>query len=179
MKKITLLLLLLNIYCIAAQKKLTSSKCSIHFEASVPFFEAVEAKNDLVSCVLIPEKCQITFVALIENFQFKRDLMREHFNTNYMESDRYSKATFKGIIEKFDLKDINEIDKEYQINGKITIHGESKAITVLAKIKKVKDGIQINSHFILNTEDFKIEIPSIVIPKVSKRVNTDFECLLQ
>jgi hypothetical protein len=179
MKKITLLFLLFNIYCIDAQEKMTSSKCVIHFEASVPFFEAVEAKNDAVSCVLIPEKSQITFIAIIKKFQFKRDLMREHFNANYMESDRYSKATFKGIIEKFDLKDITEIDKDYQIKGKIEIHGESKTIMVSAKIKRVKEGVQINSHFTLNTDDFKIEIPSIVIAKVSKLVNTDLECILQ
>jgi hypothetical protein len=179
MKKITLLFLLLNIYFTDAQEKLTSSKCVINFEASVPFFEAVEAKNDVVSCVLIPEKSQITFVAIIKKFQFKRDLMREHFNANYMESDRYSKATFKGIVEKFDMKDINEIEKDYQIKGKIEIHGESKMITVSAKIKRVKNGIQINSHFTLNSDDFKIEIPSIVIAKVSKLVNTDLECILQ
>jgi hypothetical protein len=179
MKKITLLFLLLNIYCIDAQEKMSSSKCVINFEASVPFFEAVEAKNDAVSCVLIPEKSQITFVAIIKKFQFKRDLMREHFNANYMESDRYSKATFKGIIEKFEMKDINEIEKDYQIKGKIEIHGESKTITVSAKIKRVNDGIQINSHFTLNTDDFKIEIPSIVIAKVSKLVNTNLECILQ
>jgi hypothetical protein len=179
MKKITLLFLIFNIYFIDAQEKMTSSKCVIHFEASVPFFEAVEAKNDAVNCVLIPEKSQITFVAIIKKFQFKRDLMREHFNANYMESDRYSKATFKGIIEKFDLKDITEIDKDYQIKGKIEIHGESKTIMVSAKIKRVNDGIQINSHFTLNTDDFKIEIPSIVIAKVSKLVNTDLECILQ
>lgn len=179
MIKTTLLFLLLNFYFIVAQEKLTSSKCVIHFEASVPFFEAVEAKNETVSCVLIPEKSQITFVAIIKKFQFKRDLMREHFNANYMESDRYSKATFKGLIEKFDIKDINEIEKEYHIKGKIEIHGQSKIITVLAKIKRVNDGIQFNSNFTLNSDDFKIEIPSIVIAKVSKLVNTDVECILQ
>ena len=179
MKKITLLVLLLNVYFIGAQAKMSSSKCTLNFEASVPFFESVEAKNDAVSCVLILEKSQITVVAIIKKFQFKRDLMREHFNTNYMESDRYSKAVFKGIIEKFDIKDINEIEKDYQIKGKIEIHGQSKTIMVAAKIKRVKDGIQINSHFTLNTDDFNIEIPSIVIAKVSKLVNTDLECLLQ
>lgn len=179
MRKITLLFLLLNIYFIAAQEKLTSSNSLIHFEASVPLFEAVEAKNDAVSCVLIPGKSQITFVAIIKKFQFKRDLMREHFNTNYMESDRYPKATFKGLIEKFDMKDINEIEKDYQIKGKIEIHGQSKTIAVLARIKRVKDGIQINSHFTLNTDDFNIEIPSIVIAKVSKLVNTEVKCILQ
>lgn len=178
MKKFTLLALFSFLYPIVAQEKLSTSKCTIYFEASVPLFEAVEAKNDIVDCTLIPNKSQITFTAVIKNFQFKRDLMKEHFNSNYMESDRYSKAVFKGIIEKFDLKIITETEKVFLIKGKLTIHGQTRMITVNALIKKVDKGIHINSHFTLNTDDFKIEIPSIVIAKISKTVNTKVDCIL-
>lgn len=178
MKNFTLLALLLVLYPIDAQNKFTSSKCVIYFEASVPLFEAVEAKNEDVHCTLIPNKSEITFTAAIKKFKFKRDLMREHFNSNYMESDRYSKATFKGIIEKFDLKLITEEEKDFFIIGKITIHGQSRMITVLAKIKKAGNGIQIKSNFTLNTDDFNIEIPNIVISKISKKVNTQIVCVL-
>jgi hypothetical protein len=178
MKKFTLLVLLFVFYPITAQEKLSTSKCIIYFEASVPLFEEVEAKNDVVECTLIPDKSQITFTAVIKKFQFKRDLMKEHFNSNYMESDRYSKAIFKGIIEKFDLKIVTEKEKDFQIKGKLTIHGQTRMITVNAKIKKVASGIQITSHFTLNTDDFNIEIPSIVIAKISKKVNTQIECIL-
>lgn len=178
MKKFTLLALLFVLYPISAQEKLSTSKCTIYFEASVPLFEAVEAKNDAVNCTLIPDKSQITFTAVIKNFQFKRDLMKEHFNSNYMESDRYSKAVFKGIIEKFDLKIVTENEKDFLIKGKLTIHGQTRMITVNAKIKKANTGIQINSHFTLNTDDFNIEIPSIVIAKISKNVNAQIDCIL-
>jgi polyisoprenoid-binding protein YceI len=178
MKKITLLALLLVLNPINAQNKFSSSKCVIYFEASVPMFEAVEAKNDAVSCILIPDKSEITFTATIKKFKFKRDLMNEHFNSNYMESDRYSKATFKGVIEKFDMNIVNETEKTFLIKGKITIHGQTRMIAVNAKIKKVGNGIQINSNFILNTDDFNIEIPNIVIAKISKNVNTQIECVL-
>jgi len=178
MKNFTLLALFFVLYPISAQEKLSTSKCTIYFEASVPLFEAVEARNNAVDCTLIPDKSQITFTAVIKNFQFKRDLMKEHFNSNYMESDRYSKAVFKGIIEKFDLKVITETEKDFQIKGKLTIHGQTRMITVNAKIKKVNNGININSQFTLNTDDFKIEIPSIVIAKISKSVNTQIDCIL-
>ena len=178
MRKFTLLVLSFVIYPIIAQEKLSTSECTIYFEASVPLFEAVEAKNDQVDCTLIPDKSQITITAVIKNFEFKRDLMKEHFNSNYMESDRYSKAIFKGIIQKFDMKIITETEKDFQIKGKLTIHGKTKMITVKAKIKKVDNGIQINSHFPINTDDFDIEIPSIVIAKISKTVNTKIDCIL-
>lgn len=178
MKKFTLLVLLLVLNPINAQNKYSSSKGVIYFEASIPLFEAVEAKNNNVDCTLIPNKSEIIFIAHIKKFKFKRNLMQEHFNSNYMESDRYSKATFKGTIEKFDLKLINETEKDFLINGKITIHGQTRMISVIAKIKKVENGIQILSNFTLNTDDFKIEIPKMVIAKISKKVNTQMVCVL-
>lgn len=178
MKKITLLALFFVLYPIIAQKKLSTSKCNIYFEASVPLFEAVEAQNNMVNCILIPEKSQISFTAIIKNFQFKRDLMREHFNSNYMQSDRYPKASFKGLIEKFDLKIVTETEKDFLIKGKLTIHGQSRMVNVNAKIKKVNNGIHISSYFTLNTDDFNIQIPSMVIAKISKNVNTQIDCLL-
>jgi len=178
MKKITLLALFFVLYPINAQNKFSSSKCVIFFEASVPLFEAVEAKNDNVDGTLIPDKSEITFTAVIKKFQFKRNLMQEHFNNNYLESDRYSKATFKGIIEKFDLKVVNETEKDFLIKGKLTIHGQTRMVSVIAKIKRVENGIQINSNFTLNTDDFNIEIPNMVVAKISKKVNTQINCVL-
>ncbi|WP_348800514.1 YceI family protein [Flavobacterium adhaerens] len=176
MKKFTLLVLFLILNPILAQNKLSTTKGYIYFEASVPMFEAVEAKNNAVHCTLIPNKSEITFTVPIKKFQFKRDLMKDHFNSNYMESDRYPKATFKGTIEKFDLKIITETEKSFVIKGKITIHGKSQIITVNAKIKKTRDGIHIKSNLTLLTDDFNIEIPNMVIAKISKKVNTQIEC---
>lgn len=99
--------------------------------------------------------------------------MKEHFNENYLESHRYPKAVFKGKITKFDLKDIDEIEKEFLIKGKLTIHGKSKEIVVKALLKKVYDGIQITSDFPISITDFDIEIPNRVALKISKTVNTE------
>lgn len=179
MKNFTLLILFFILFPTTnAQNKFSSSSCVIYFEASVPLFEAVEAKNDDVSCTFEPNKSEIAFTAIIKKFKFKRDLMKEHFNNNYLESDRYNKATFKGIIENFDLSALDENEKDFLIKGKLTIHGKTQKIAVNAKIKKRGNGIQINSAFTLNTDDYNIEIPNIVIAKISKKVNTQLECVL-
>jgi len=98
--------------------------------------------------------------------------MQEHFNENYMQSRRYPKAVFKGKIEKFDLKDINETEKEYQIKGKLVLRGKSKDVMVSALIKKVGDGIQIISDFPISVSDFNIQIPNEIAAKISKTANT-------
>ncbi|TRW97100.1 YceI family protein [Flavobacterium gawalongense] len=179
MKKITLLFLIFIANTAIAQEKMTTNKGIINFEASVPFFEEVKAINKKIACVLITKTGEITCFAIIKNFQFERSLMEEHFNKNYMQSHRFPKAIFKGRIEKFDLKNIDSNATEYQITGKITMHGKSKKIIVLGTIKKGVQGIELNTNFPLNTDDFKIEIPFIVRSKVSKNVNTQLYCILQ
>ena len=57
------------------------------------------------------------------------------------------------------------------INGKMELHGKSKDISIKATIKKSGDGVNLVSNFIVNTDDYGIEIPSIVSKKVSKKVN--------
>jgi hypothetical protein len=178
MKKITLLFLILIATIGTAQEKMTTDKGVINFEASVPFFEEVKAINAKTFCVLTTKTGEISCFAIIKNFQFERSLMEEHFNKNYMQSHRFPKAIFKGIIEKFDLKNIDSNATEYQITGKITMHGKSKKIKVTGTIKKGAQGIEIITSFPLNTDDFKIDIPFIVRSKISKNVNTQLYCVL-
>ncbi|HEY4628926.1 MAG TPA: YceI family protein [Flavobacterium sp.] len=179
MKKIILLLLIFVANTAVAQGKMITDSGTINFEASVPFFEEVKAINEKTTCVLITKTGEITCLVYIKKFQFERSLMQEHFNKNYLESDRYPKAIFKGIIEKFDLKNIDSNTKEYQIKGKMTIHGKSKKITVYGTIKKVGEGIELISNFPLNTDDFGIKIPYIVRSKISKKVNVFVHYVLQ
>ncbi|MCC9071481.1 YceI family protein [Flavobacterium sp. F-65] len=179
MKKSTFLFLLLTVNFIVAQDKMRTSIGVINFEASVPFFEEVNAVNKAVIMVMEPGTSSFVCVAVMRDFRFKMDLMETHFNENYIESDRYPKAIFKGKIGKFDMKDINEIPKAYTIKGKLQIHGKTKEIEVSALLKKVAGGIEIISDFPLNTDDFNIKIPSMIESKISKRVNTSLEGVMK
>ena len=71
------------------------------------------------------------------------------------------------------MEDINEIEKEYLIKGKLAIHGKSKEVEVKAFIKKVKDGIQIVSDFPISVSDFNIQIPQKIGSKIAMTANTD------
>jgi hypothetical protein len=153
-----------------AQTKMVTKTGKITFEASVPAFEEVKAKNESATVVLNPGTGEIASLALIKGFRFKVALMEEHFNENYMESDSYPKATFKGKIENFDVSKLTATAQTYTIKGKMEIHGKTKDITITASIKKSGEGIDIDSNFTLNTDDYGIDIPSVVSKKVSKKV---------
>ena len=179
MKKITFLVLTLLSFIAHAQEKMMSNNGIINFEASIPLFEEVKATNNKARCVLITKTGEFTCWVTVKDFKFERSLMEQHFNSNYMESDRYSKALFKGIIEKFNLTTITSQPNSYQINGKMTLHGRSKKMSVKGTLRKVEKGIEFTSEFPLNTDDFKIEIPLLVRSKISKNVNTRIICLLK
>jgi hypothetical protein len=162
-----------------AQTKLVTKTGKITFEASVPAFEEVKAKNEAVTCILNPETGEIASLALMKGFRFKVALMEEHFNENYVESDKYPKATFKGKIDNFDLSKLTATAKEYTIKGKLELHGKTKDITVTAKIKKTDAGVEIDSNFIVNTDDFDIDIPSVVSKKLNKKVAVTLDVTLK
>nr|WP_315176629.1 YceI family protein [uncultured Flavobacterium sp.] len=179
MKKFTFLFLFFYFFQVQAQERLSTTTGVVHFEASVPLFEEVKAINQAVNCSVELKTSEINCTILIKQFQFKRDLMYTHFNDNYLESDRYPKATFIGRIDKFDYKLLSEEPTEHQIKGIIKIHGKSKPLICKAFLKKVTKGMEINSSFVLNTDDFNIEIPSIVATKISKQVNTTLKVVIK
>ena len=179
MKKIAFVVLIaLCSFAPIQEKKLTKTG-TITFEASVPSFEEVKGKNTAVTCILNTSNGEIAALALMKGFRFKVALMEEHFNENYIESSKFPKATFKGKIEDFDVSKITTTSKDYTIKGKLELHGKSKDITTIAKIKKIGNDIEVKTNFSVNVSDFDIEIPSVVSKKVSKKVTIDCNFLLK
>jgi polyisoprenoid-binding protein YceI len=100
--------------------------------------------------------------------------MEEHFNENYVESDKFPKASFKGKIEDFDVSKLSASSKPVKISGDLTLHGKTKKITVNSKIQKSDDKITITGSFEVKAEDFDIEIPKLVSKKIAEKIKVSF-----
>jgi len=116
---------------------------------------------------------------LMKEFIFRNALMQEHFNENYIESDSYPKATFKGKISNFNFEDIAEIEKEYEVIGVLNFHGVEKEITSRMFIVKQNTTIVLRGDFITKPQDFNIKIPKIVRKKIAKEVKVQFNFKLK
>ena len=169
-----LLMFVQSVFCVAQSKIITRSG-TIIFEASVPAFEEVKAKNEAVTCVLRPSTGEIACLALVKGFRFKVALMEEHFNENYAESNTYKKTTFRGKIEDFDYRSVSENAQDYVLTGKLDFHGKTNDVKTTASIKKVADGIQIVTNFSLLATDYDVKIPSLVKNKLTNKVNLKCE----
>lgn len=168
MQKITCLLAIaLLSFNVQAQKFMTKTG-TISFNASGPL-EKIEGINKSSACLLDTKSGGLDFVVQIKSFVFEKQLMQEHFNENYMESDQFPKATFKGTLTN--LTSINFAkDGEYtaEVSGKLTIHGVAKDIRTTGKIT-VKDGKPtIKANFTVLLSEYKIDIPGAVKDKISK-----------
>lgn len=162
---------LCTVSALLAQGRYVTKTGEIQFEASVPSFEEVKAKNNGTSAILKADTGEFAALALIKGFRFKVALMEEHFNENYMESSKYSKTTFKGKINGFDFSELSETKKEYLIIGTINMHGEDKEIEVPAMVSLVDDCVSMSLNFVLKPEEFNIKIPKIVSSKIAEEIN--------
>ena len=103
--------------------------------------------------------------------------MQDHFNENYMESDKFPNATFKGNVTNMDKVNIKK-DGTYPVSvkGTLEMHGVKKEIETKGTFKVVGETIQASSEFIIVMDDYKIAIPSVVKDKLSKTAKVKINC---
>lgn len=170
-------LFLLGALSANAQKYITKSG-NVKFEASVPSFEEVAAESKSTSAVFETSTGDFAALTLMKGFRFKVALMEEHFNENYVESDKYPKASFKGKVDDFDASQVTAAEKTVTITGDLTLHGKTKRVSSTAKISKSGTAYKISGSFSVKPDDFGIEIPKIVSKKVADKVSVDYNFLL-
>ncbi len=179
MKKIIIASLLLVASLVSAQDKIIAKSAVITFEASVPSFEEVKATNANVTVVLNTKTGEIASLALMKGFRFKIALMEEHFNENYVESDRYPKAIFRGKIENFDSSNVTATPKDFVVTGKLELHGKSVPIKAVLKMSQSSNGMNLSANFSVNASDFDIKIPAVVSNKLSNKIKIQLNALLK
>ncbi|WP_397447107.1 YceI family protein [Polaribacter sp. R77954] len=155
----------------SAQERYITTSGKINFFSKATL-EDITADNDKVSSIIDATTGDMAIKISIKNFEFKKKLMQEHFNENYLESDIYPTAMFKGNILNFNTMDENS--KEFTVKGKITIHGVTKAIEIKANCIKTADFIKVSGNFMVALEDFKIKIPKIVFMKIAENIKVTF-----
>ncbi len=142
--------------------------------------EDIDATNNEVASILDKAKGELAFNVLIKSFHFRRTLMEEHFNENYLESSKYPKATFKGKIVNNEKVNFN-VNGTYtsQIEGDLTIHGVTKAVSAPATFIIEGQQIKAFASFSIKLQDYKIEIPGVVADKISKQISINVQCIYE
>ena len=162
-----------------AQGKYFSRTANVSFFSSTPV-EDIDAHNRTATFVIDSESGAVECSALMKSFEFKKALMQEHFNENYVESNKYPKAEFKGKV--LNIGDVNFTkDGEYpvKIKGTLKLHGESKEIESDGTVTVKGDDIKSSTEFVVSPADFNIEIPSVVRENIAKEITVKFNSPLK
>ncbi len=154
------------------QGKFLTKQGYTSFFSSSPI-EDIKADNNQVLSIIDTSTGTIAISILMKSFMFEKSLMQEHFNENYVESDTYPKATFKGQILNFETLDQNK--QTTTIKGAITIHGVTKNIEIKAMMLQSEKSIALKGKFPIKVADFDIKIPSVVINNIAEIVEVSFE----
>ena len=151
---------------------------NISFSSEAPL-ELIRASSDQLIGLLDNDKKTFSFKINIRSFQgFNSPLQREHFNENYMESDKFPQASFSGkIIEEVDLGK----DGEYEVRAKglLTIHGVAQERIIKTNVSVKNKKITITGKFSVLLSDHNIPIPIVVYKKLANEIKVEVNTILE
>jgi polyisoprenoid-binding protein YceI len=140
--------------------------------------EKIEARSTQLKGVFLPDEKAFSFAIPMNSFEgFNSPLQREHFNENYLETDRYKEAKFSGkIIDQTDLSQ----DGEYTLRakGKFSIHGVERERIIKGTFRKKGNSILLQSTFTILLQEHDIQIPRIVYKKIAPEVTVKVNATL-
>lgn len=169
-----------NISQIHGQGKFLANKGFVSFFSHTAI-EDIKADNNTVASVIDAQSGEVAIIVTMINFQFEKKLMQEHFNENYVESEKYPKATFNGkIINNSEVDYSTKGDYAVRVEGDMMIHGITQKVSVAGNIVVSETGdIVSRTKFILNPEDYNIKIPKVVRNNISERLEISVDILHQ
>ncbi len=172
---IPVLILLSGTYTFGQKYNATSS--NVRFFSSAPL-EDIEANTTTAKSIVDMKTGEFAYAIKIKDFKFDKSLMQEHFNENYLESEKYPEATFTGKILDWSGK---KGKQEVIAQGNLTVHGITREVAIKSTINYEDNKVSIQSVFPIKLVDHKIKIPKAVFYNIAEEVEVtikfDYEAI--
>ncbi len=155
--KTWMMFVLLSVTFQAEAQKLITRTATANFYSKAKL-EDISAANKQVTMLINTATQAVAVKVPIRSFEFEKALMEEHFNENYLESEKFPEATFSGKISESTPVDWKK-DGTYEVNveGKLTLHGVSKSITEKATLTIKGETISVSCKFQVKLADYGIK----------------------
>lgn len=178
-RNILLISALLGVFiCQVKGQKVYTKNGKVTFYSKAPL-ENIDAVNKSATAILFTKTGAIQVSVSIKGFEFEKALMQEHFNENYLESDKYPRAVFSGNVQQNEKINYSN-DGMYMVTvkGSLMIHNVSRDIEAQGKIIIVNTIPRLIAEFNVSLEVYNITIPALVANKISKTVKIAVDCNL-
>jgi polyisoprenoid-binding protein YceI len=149
-----------------AQNQYTTRSGHISFFSKAPVAD-VDAQNEKVRIDLNAKTGEIAFTMNMKDFQFKNEKMEKDATDKYLETEKYTAASFKGKLEgKIDYDKAGTYD--VVAIGKLTVHGVTTGVKEKGTLTVGKGQVKLQSQFNLALKDFNIDQPEILGKKMTE-----------
>ena len=78
-----------------------------------------------------------------------------------------------------DIQSVLKIEDAYKLDGTVTLHGVTKALSTIAQINKSENGLAINGSFSVNTTGHGMKPIKLLFLTVRERVDITYDLLLK
>jgi len=130
----------------------------------------ISASNKTVGAILNTATNEVAVSMKMTAFDFPNKLMQEHFNENYMESEKFPTGTFKGkIIEVVDYTKNGTYD--VTAKGQLSLHGLTQDRDLKGKLTVDNQKINFVCNFDIKLSDYKIDVPKLVFAKIAEVIS--------
>ncbi len=157
-------------------QKFISEKSAVTFFSKATV-ENISAKNEKSICLFDVATGNIAFSISIQDFQFEKSLMQEHFNEKYMETEKFPKSTFQGKLVGYSQEAKGSQPAHAQ--GKLTIHGVTKDVDIPGTVTYDQNRMILASKFVVLLEDYSIQLPQILWQNIAEAIEVSLEFTLK
>ncbi|HTK19721.1 MAG TPA: YceI family protein [Mucilaginibacter sp.] len=136
---------------------------------SKALIEDIKAETSAGVSVYNATTSELDFSVPISAFQFEKAFMQQHFNSDYMESDKYPRAIFKGKIQEH-IDIAREGSYSVNVIGDLTVHGITQKRIIQGTVI-IKNGVvSMASEFMVKCADHHIDIPQILFYHIAESI---------
>jgi polyisoprenoid-binding protein YceI len=176
MKKVSLFVcLFIGLYANGQDYLTRNGNVSIYSHTSL---EDVKGNNNEVVSLLNTATGSFEFKVAIKSFHFAKQAMEDHFNnSNYMDSEKYPKASFSGKITN--LAEVNFTkDGTYNVmvEGNLTVKDVTKPVSAKGVVTVKGGQVTAQSTFSVKRLDFHVVGEAFVQKKIADDIQITVNC---
>ncbi|MBK9792310.1 MAG: YceI family protein [Sphingobacteriales bacterium] len=160
----------------AQSEKYFTRNATVTFTSVAPV-EKIISENKVSNCILNTQTGDLALKVVIKSFEFEKQAMADHFNNDYLNSDKFPNATFEGkITTPLDYKKNGKYN--VTVDGKLTIHGVTKQVKQSGIIEVSAGKIIARSKFSILLSDYGVIVPNDYLKKISNTVDIDINAVM-
>ena len=177
MKKALLLFIGISLSTSIFAQIYMAKECVISFYSHSPI-EDIKAENKAAKPLINTTTGDVQVKIAMTAFVFPKPLMQEHFNEEYVESEKFPNAIFKGKINET-IDYTKDGDNKVTVTGKLNLHGVEKDVTLNGTISVKGTQLIISTKFNIHVADYAIKVPSLYVANIAEDVETKLDATLE